>query len=88
MTRAMHQLTIVYNGYKSKFIDELDSELYIARTFETAVETELRKPTPLYQKRDMPAEAQSAVVSEQTKTETTKMEDTEKKESRKKRWSF
>lgn len=56
MTRAMHQLTIVYNGYKSKFIDEMDPNLYIARTFEEAVETELKVPTPEYQKREMPKE--------------------------------
>ena len=88
MTRAMHQLTIVYNGYKSKFIDEMDPQLYIARTFETAVETELRAPTPLYQKRELPEEARSVVVSEQPKMEPIKAEDTEKKETRRKRWSF
>ena len=56
MTRAMHQLTIVYSGYKSKFIDEMDPKLYIARTFDEAVETELKAPTPEYQKREMPKE--------------------------------
>ena len=88
MTRAMHQLTIVFNGCKSRFIDEVDPALYIARTFETAVETELRRPTPLYQKREIPVEVQNTVVSEQVKTEVTKIEETEKKESRRKRWSF
>ena len=56
MTRAMHQLTIVYSGYKSKFIDEMDPKLYVARTFDEAVETELKAPTPEYQKREMPKE--------------------------------
>lgn len=83
MTRAMHQLTIVYNRCKSKFIDEMDSNLYIARTFETAVETELRETTPLYQKREVPVETKKTVVSEQAQTE-----EVENKESRRKRWSF
>ena len=57
MTRAMHQLTIVYNGCGSTFIEEMDSSLYTARTFETAVEMELKNPTPMYTKRIMPEEA-------------------------------
>lgn len=60
MTRAMHQLTIVYNGKKSTFIDEMDSSLYTARTFNEAVEEELKKPTPEYVKRELPKEAQSS----------------------------
>lgn len=56
MTRAMHQLTIVYSGYKSQFIDEMDPNLYVARTFDEAVETELQEPTPEYQKREIPKE--------------------------------
>ena len=40
MTRAMHQLVIVYNGKKSQFIEEMDSNLYTARTFEEAIEME------------------------------------------------
>lgn len=56
MTRAMHQLTIVYSGYKSRFIDEMDPKLYISRTFDEAVETELKEPTPTYQKHEMPKE--------------------------------
>lgn len=43
MTRAMHQLVIVYNRKKSQFIEEMDSNLYTARTFEEAVEIETEK---------------------------------------------
>lgn len=56
MTRAMHQLCIIYNEKKSQFIDEMDSELYLSRNFEDAIETELTKPTPMYQKREIPKE--------------------------------
>ena len=34
----------------------MDPELYVSRTFEEAVETELTAPTPLYQKRVLPKE--------------------------------
>jgi ATP-dependent exoDNAse (exonuclease V) beta subunit len=78
MTRAMHQLTIVYNGHKSKFVDEMDSSLYTARTFADAVEVELKKPTPEYVKRELPKEEQGA---KPVKTEPAQ-------ESRRKRWSF
>lgn len=78
MTRAMHQLTIVYNGNKSKFIDEMDSSLYTSRTFDDAVEVELRKVTPKYVKRELPEEEQG--------TKQVKKEPVE--ESRRKRWSF
>lgn len=43
MTRAMHQLVLVYNGKKSQFIEEMDSNLYTARTFEEAVKIETEK---------------------------------------------
>ena len=78
MTRAMHQLSIVYNGKKSQFVSEMDTELYVARTFEEAVETELKKPTSMYQKRALPEEDDHDRPQEETK----------KTESRKKRWSF
>jgi hypothetical protein len=78
MTRAMHQLSIVYNGKKSQFVDEMDSSLYTARTFADAVEFELKKPTPKYVKRGLPEDEQSA---EQINTESVQ-------ESRRKRWSF
>lgn len=78
MTRAMHQLSIVYNGKKSQFVSEMDPDLYIARTFSEAVETELRKPTVVYQKRIPPEDI------EQDKPQV----EINKPESRKKRWSF
>ena len=84
MTRAMHQLTIVYNGNKSKFIDEMDSSLYVARTFDEAVEIERKKPTPKYEKRVLPEEAENTPVST---VESIKNEEL-KKESRRERWSF
>jgi superfamily I DNA/RNA helicase len=74
MTRAMHQLAIVYNGNKSKFVDEMDSSLYTARTFDEAVELEMKKPTPEFVRRELPKEELSGekIV----------------KESRRKNWSF
>lgn len=78
MTRAMHQLTIVYNGNRSKFVDEMDASLYTERTFDDAVEVELKKPTPEYVKRELPKEEQGAELG---KTELAQ-------ESRRKRWSF
>lgn len=80
MTRAMHQLTIVYNGRKSQFVSEMDPELYTARTFEEAVETELKEPTPMYQKRKLPDEDEAVAKKAQ--------EAKKKAEDRRRRWSF
>ena len=80
MTRAMHQLSIVYNGRKSQFINEMDPALYTARTFEEAVKTELKQPTPMYRKRVLPVEDSPVKPREQ--------EAKQKAESRRKRWSF
>lgn len=56
MTRAMHQLVIVYNGRRSQFLDEIDKKLYEELSFEQAVEYDLKKPTPEYKKREVPPE--------------------------------
>ncbi|MBQ7864188.1 MAG: UvrD-helicase domain-containing protein [Lachnospiraceae bacterium] len=56
MTRAMHQLLIVYNGRRSQFLDEIDKNLYEEISFEQAVVYELKKPTPQYIKREVPME--------------------------------
>lgn len=77
MTRAMHQLTIVYNGNRSQFVDEMDSSLYTARNFGEAVEVELKKPTPPYVKRKLPEEEQLEEQKEE-----------QNQEKRKSRWSF
>ncbi len=79
ITRAMHQLTIVYNGRKSQFVNEMDPRLYISRTFDEAVETELKAPTPLYQKRSLPVEE---------RPDKRKQDVEQKTEPKKRRWSF
>lgn len=56
MTRAMHQLFIIYNGRRSQFLDEIDKDLYEEVSFEQAVQYELKKPTPPYAKREVPEE--------------------------------
>ena len=56
MTRAMHQLVITYSKKKSRFITEMDKSLYVTRTYEDAVELDLKEPTPEYQKHIMPEE--------------------------------
>lgn len=56
MTRAMHQLLIVYNGRRSQFLNEIDKNLYEEVNFEQAVEYERRNPTPQYVKREVPVE--------------------------------
>lgn len=63
MTRAMHQLTIVYNGYRSQFIDEMDPACYSFYSFDEAVALEQKKPTPPYKKRTIPAEARQEAMS-------------------------
>lgn len=73
MTRAMHQLVIVYNGRKSLFAEEMDPRLYSAREYEDAVELSLKEPVPPYKKRELPVEE--------------KKEDTGRSE-KKRRWSF
>lgn len=100
MTRAMHQLAIVYNGYKSKFVDEMDSDLYTLRTFAEAVETELKQPTPQYQKRELPQEAKEETTAstkipksfdavQTVEVQPIKEEKKEPEQSgRKMRWSF
>ena len=55
MTRAMHQLVIIYNGNKSQFVDEMDSDLYHSYTYRQAIQ-QLKKPVPQYQKRELPKE--------------------------------
>ena len=37
MTRAMHQLVIVYNGNESQFLKELDPALYVRKNYKEAV---------------------------------------------------
>ena len=56
MTRAMHQLAIVYNGRISQFVEEMDPNLYSAREFADAVEFSLKEPTAPYKKRELPME--------------------------------
>ncbi len=73
MTRAMHQLMIVYNGRKSQFIEEMDASLYSAREFAEAVELSLKEPISPYKKRELPMGEQK--------------EKTDHSE-RKRRWSF
>ena len=63
MTRAMHQLTIVYNGYKSRFIEEMDPACYSFYSFDEAVAVEQKKPTPPYEKRTVPSEARQETMS-------------------------
>ena len=63
MTRAMHQLTIVYNGYRSQFIDEMDPECYSFYSFDEAVALEQKKPTTPYEKRTVPVEARQETMS-------------------------
>lgn len=77
MTRAMHQLVILYNGNKSEFVKELDEDLYTARTFREAVKTSMLSPTPAYEKRTVPEEAKRTVPDQP-----------EDKESKSKKWSF
>ena len=56
MTRAMHQLAIVYNGRKSRFIEEMDPNLYTWREYADAVELSLQEPVIPYVKRELPKE--------------------------------
>lgn len=56
ITRAMHQLLIVYNGRRSQFLDEIDKNLYDEISFEQAIEYERKNPTPQYVKREVPVE--------------------------------
>jgi len=56
MTRAMHQLVIVYNGHRSQFLDEIDSSLYDEVTYVEAVDFEKANRTPQYEKRVVPTE--------------------------------
>jgi len=78
MTRAMHQLTIVYSGSKSQFVGEMDPAVYTARTFDEAVKVESQRSTSKYVKRQIPAGEQSA---EQPQNDT-------HQESRRARWTF
>lgn len=103
MTRAMHQLVIVYNGRKSRFIDELDPNLYIARTYMESVEREKTLPGSSYLEtaalRDEYKEIKKAKIprtfGEEIPTKESeknidlgiKTQDAEKK-GRKIRWSF
>ncbi|WP_026508371.1 3'-5' exonuclease [Butyrivibrio sp. MC2013] len=80
MTRAMHQLVIIYSGRRSMFIDEMDPELYVGLTYEDAVETELNKQTPMYQKRELPEED----YEEQAESDI----EQSARDSRRRRWSF
>lgn len=57
MTRAMHQLAIIYNRRKSRFVDEMDANLYTWREYADAVELSLQEPTSLYERRELPKEA-------------------------------
>ena len=56
MTRAMHQLLIIYNGKRSQFLDEIDKSLYDELTFEQAVDHERKVSTSKYVKREVPPE--------------------------------
>lgn len=56
MTRAMHQLLIIYNGKRSQFLDEIDKSLYDELTFEQAVDHERKVSTSKYVKREVPLE--------------------------------
>lgn len=89
MTRAMHQLVIIYNRRKSQFIDEMDSSLYTMRTFNDAVESELKAPTPMYEKRVVPKEELADnEPSASVKKPVASVRKAEPTTEKKRRWSF
>lgn len=72
MTRAMHQLVIVYNGRRSIFIDEMDPNLYTERAFSESIE--------MWENLSRKKSEEDMNLDEKTQ----KLEPTE----RRKRWSF
>ena len=60
ITRAMHQLLIIYNGNRSQFLDEIDKNLYNEVSFNQAVDYERQNPTPQYVKREVPLEQRAS----------------------------